>query len=80
MVATLPSAKGQLTITGFVKYDGRSPIIERKLALARAKAVATMLFKSGIDVQIGYAGYGARNKTKPTAGDRRVEIRWVADK
>lgn len=80
LVATLPSTKGELTITGFVKYDGRSLKAERKLALARAKAVATMLFKSGIDVQIGYAGFGPRNKTKPTAGDRRVEIRWVADK
>ena len=80
LVATLPSAKGVLTITGFVSSRGKATASGLKLATARAKAVALALTQIGIDVQIGYAGYGSRNRILPTATDRRVEIRWVADK
>lgn len=48
------------------------------LATSRAKAVATYLRKLGVNVAISYTGYGAYNKTSPSANDRRVEIRWIA--
>ena len=66
-------------VTGFAKASTKSTLIEKLLATARAKAVATYLRKLGVNIEISYAGYGAYNKTKPSINDRRVELRWVAN-
>jgi outer membrane protein OmpA-like peptidoglycan-associated protein len=71
---------GVLLVTGFVKASGASRSAQLKLATARAKAVATALAKLGVTVKLGYVGFGAANKLNPTVKDRKVEIRWVANK
>ena len=65
-------------ITGFVKFTGKSPAVERKLATDRARAVAKAIAKYGVAVTIGYLGFGPRNKVAPKATDRKVEVRWVS--
>jgi outer membrane protein OmpA-like peptidoglycan-associated protein len=76
--ATLAKSKNMdVLITGFVKSAGATTLIEKLLASSRARVVATYLRKLGVKVAIAYAGYGAYNKTSPSANDRRVEIRWI---
>ena len=76
--ASFEGKKGTLVITGFVQYEGRSLALDRKLSLARAKTVAMVLLKYGIDVNVGYSGFGPHNKRAPKSSDRRVEFRWIA--
>ncbi len=69
--------KLSVLVTGFAKSAGKSSFIEKLLATSRAKAVATYLRKLGVNVAISYTGYGAYNKTSPSANDRRVEVRVI---
>jgi uncharacterized repeat protein (TIGR02543 family) len=76
----LAGKRGFVLITGFVKYSGSVKASDRVLAAARAKAVAKALAKLGVTTKLGYLGYGAASRTNPQAGDRKVEIRFVAQK
>jgi uncharacterized repeat protein (TIGR02543 family) len=78
VAAYVKTKKLSVLVTGFAKASGKSTLIEKLLATARAKAVATYLRKLGVNVDISYAGYGAYNKAKPSINDRRVELRWLA--
>jgi outer membrane protein OmpA-like peptidoglycan-associated protein len=77
--ALLKDKSGWLFVTGFVKYEGRGTAIEKKIANARATAVAKELAKLGLKVKIGYLGYGPQNKKSPKPTDRKVELRWLAE-
>jgi uncharacterized repeat protein (TIGR02543 family) len=77
--ALLKGKSGWLFVTGFVKYEGKGTAIEKKIANARATAVAKQLAKHGLKVKIGYLGYGPQNKKAPKPTDRKVELRWLAD-
>ncbi len=77
IAASFEGKKGTLVVTGFVKYEGRPLALDRKLSLARAKGVSLALLKYGIDVHVGYTGFGPHNKRSPKSTDRRVEFRWV---
>ena len=69
--------KGTLVLVGFTKGSKATTAKDRQVSLARAKAVASALTKSGGGLSIEYVGYGVRSKSKPSASDNRVEIRWV---
>ena len=73
----LKEKSGWVYITGFVKSAGRPAAVEKKIATARAKAVAILLSKLGLKVKIGFLGYGPHNTKSPSAKDRKVEVRWV---
>ena len=77
-VQILKGKQGVLLVTGFIKYEGKSSALNRRLALIRAKNVSLALAKLGIKVKIGYAGYGPQNIKTPRPTDRKVELRWVA--
>lgn len=73
----LAGRTGVILVTGFVQHSNIGTAAERRLATARAKAVATALAKFGIAIKFGYVGYGAANKANPKAADRKVEIRLI---
>lgn len=77
--ALLKDKSGWLFVTGFVKYEGKGTAIEKKIANARATAVAKRLAKHGLKVKIGYLGYGPQNKKAPKPTDRKVELRWLEE-
>jgi hypothetical protein len=77
--SALKDKSGWLYVTGFVKFEGKGTAIEKKIANARATAVAKQLAKLGLKVKIGYLGYGPRNKKSPKPTDRKVELRWVPE-
>jgi uncharacterized repeat protein (TIGR02543 family) len=77
--ALLKDKSGWLFVTGFVKYEGKGTAIEKKIANARATAVAKQLAKHGLKVKIGYLGYGPQNKKAPKPTDRKVELRWLEE-
>lgn len=72
--------KGTLVLVGFTKGSKATTAKDRQVSLARAKAVASALTKAGGGLSIEYVGYGVRSKSKPSASDNRVEIRWVPSK
>ena len=74
----LVNRTGIVLVTGFVKSAGKGTAADRKLATARAKAVAGALAQHGVTIKLGYVGFGAANKANPRASDRKVEIRLVA--
>lgn len=69
---------GKLILVGFVKNAGQSKTSAQKVSAARAKNVASALISLGIDFEVGYAGFGPRNKLNPKATDNRVDFRWIA--
>jgi uncharacterized repeat protein (TIGR02543 family) len=69
---------GTLYVTGFVKYVGASKAVMQKIATDRARGVAKALGASGLNIKIGYTGYGPHNLLAPRPADRKVELRWVA--
>ena len=75
----LKEKSGWVYITGFVKSAGRPAAVEKKIATARAKAVAILLSQLGLKVKIGFLGYGPHNTKSPSAKDRKVEVRWVPE-
>ena len=78
VAASFTGKKGKLILVGFANGKGQTKGSAQKVAAARAKNVAMALVSLGVDFEIGYAGFGARNKTNPTAADNRVDFRWIA--
>ena len=78
VAAGFTGKKGKLILVGFVNGKGQSKSAAQKVAAARAKNVAMALISLGVDFEIGFAGFGARNKANPTAIDNRVDFRWFA--
>jgi outer membrane protein OmpA-like peptidoglycan-associated protein len=78
VAASFTGKKGKLIVVGFVSGKGQTKTSAQKVAAARAKNVSMALVSLGVDFEIGYAGFGARNKAKPTAIDNRVDFRWIA--
>jgi hypothetical protein len=72
--------KGTLVLVGFTKGSKATTAKDRQVALARAKAVSAALTKLGGGLSIEYVGYGVRAKSKPSASDNRVDVRWVPSK
>lgn len=79
IAASFTGKKGKLILVGFVSGKGQTKASAQKVAAARAKNVAIALIRLGVDFEIGYAGFGARNKANPTAIDNRVDFRWIAN-
>jgi hypothetical protein len=80
VAAGFKGKKGKLILVGFVNGKGQSKSAAQKVATVRAENVAMALVSLGVDFEIGYAGFGARNKAKPTTIDNRVDFRWVPSK
>ncbi|MEN9749466.1 MAG: hypothetical protein RL149_544 [Actinomycetota bacterium] len=80
VVATMKDKKGTFLVTGFVYYTNVSKSVMKKIATLRAKTVSLQLAKLGIKANIGFVGYGAHNTKNPRGTDRKVELRWVAEK
>lgn len=78
VAAGFTGKKGKLILVGFVNGKGQTKGSAQKVAAARAKNVAMALVSLGVDFEIGYAGFGTRNKANPTAVDNRVDFRWIA--
>ena len=78
LAAAFKGKQGQLILVGFVSGKGQTKGSAQKVAAARAKNVAMALVGLRVDFEIGYAGFGARNKVNPTAIDNRVDFRWFA--
>lgn len=70
--------KGTLVVVGFTKLNGISASTAKRVALYRARAVASSLAQVGGVESVGYASFGVRNKLNPSNTDNRVEIRWIA--
>ncbi|MBP6043507.1 MAG: InlB B-repeat-containing protein [Rhodoluna sp.] len=77
---SMKDKKGTFLVTGFVYYTNVSKSVMKKIATLRAKTVSLQLSKLGIKANIGFVGYGANNTKSPRSTDRKVELRWVADK
>ena len=77
---SMKDKKGTFLVTGFVYYTNASKAVMKKIATSRAKIVSMQLAKLGIKANIGFVGYGANNTKNPRSTDRKVELRWVADK
>ncbi len=77
VAAGFKGKKGKLILVGFANGKGQSKSAAQKVATVRAENVAVALIGLGVDFEIGYAGYGARNKAKPTTIDNRVDFRWI---
>ncbi len=80
MAESMKDKTGTFLVTGFVYYTNVSKAVMKKIATLRAKNVSLQLAKLGIKANIGFVGYGAHNTKNPRGTDRKVELRWVADK
>ena len=77
LVQKMQEKPGRFMVTGFVLNVGRSKTEEKRLATARARAVARILKGAGAKQWVQYYGFGSTGSDSKFGNSRSVEIRWI---